>query len=657
MTRRWYAIILTAALAIGFAGVNLAAYSLLRGVRIDLTDNRAFTLSQATKTTIDSLAEPIDLTFYYSRAIAAERPDVRAYAERVRELLRAYAARAGGRIRLREIDPRPFSREEDLAIAAGVEGIDTRGDDTLYFGLTGSNSVGETNVIPVFIPHHEPFLEYELTRMISRLDAPRTPKVAVVTSLSLPDSAGWMWRELTRNFDVTVLPADFTAIPPDTDVLVAAHPAPLGARQLYAIDQYVMARGRAVIFIDPVAKSAALRGGFAASGLEPLLSRWGVRTDSRVVMDRSMALPVNEVDAAGRPQTARQPLYLRLTGDALSPGDIATGALSRGVHVAAAGALSIAPGLSGVELRPLLETSTDSMVISGGAAMAGVSPGEAMAAFRPSGVRFMVAGRLTGALPSAFPGGPPVDPGAQPPAAAPSAPNAPGVRPSAPRPSDAASARSGPDGADGAAGRVPAPIAPASRAPSPSLTRSAAPANLVIVADTDLLDDGFYVDPATRTPVADNAAFVVNAVDNLSGSDALSSLRARAPADRPLTRIDAMRGAALQRLVREQETLERRLADTESRLDALKKRGATSGFFDGDVSAPLTAEELAEVERFRDQALATRSALREVQGALRRDIEGLRATLVAINVWVMPLAVVAFGIFLVINRRRRGGRA
>jgi ABC-type uncharacterized transport system involved in gliding motility auxiliary subunit len=631
MTRRWYALILTAALVIGFAGVNLAAYSLLRGVRIDLTDNRAFTLSQATKTTIDALAEPIDLTFYYSRAIAAERPEVRAYAERVRELLRAYAARASGKIRLREIDPRPYSREEDLAIAAGVEGIDTRGEDTLYFGLTGSNAVGETNVIPVFIPHHEPFLEYELTRMVSRLDAPRTPKVAVVTSLSLPDTAGWMWAELTRNFDVTVLPADFTAIPPDTDVLVAAHPGPLDTRQLYAVDQYVMARGRAVIFVDPVAKSAALRGGFAASGLEPLLSRWGVRTDSRVVMDRSMALPVNELDAAGRPQTARQPLYLRLMGDALSPSDISTGALSRGVHVAAAGALSLAPGLSGVALRPLLETSTDSMVINGGAAMAGVSPSQAMAAFRPSGVRFMVAGRLTGVLPSAFQAGPPVDPGAQ---VAPPTPAAPEALTASP----------------------PAPIAPTPRAPAPPLARSAAPVNLVIVADTDLLDDGFYVDPATRTPVADNAAFVVNVVDNLSGSDALSSLRARAPADRPLTRIDAMRGAALERLVREQETLERRLAETEGRLDALKKRGATSGFFDGDVSAPLTAEEQAEVERFRDQALATRRALREVQGALRRDIEGLRATLVAINVWAMPLAVVAFGIFLVVSRRRLGGR-
>src|SRR6185295_4411478 len=146
----------------------------------------------------------------------------------------------------------------------------------------------------------------------------------------------------------------------------------------------------------------------------------------------------------------------------------------------------------------------------------------------------------------------------------------------------------------------------------PYVSRSQTPTEIVLVADADAFDDSFYINPNSNAPIADNAAFILNALDNLGGDEALMALRSRAPAARPMERVDDLRKAARDRLYKKQQQLESLLSDAESRLKALEAR-RTGG-------AARTPEELAEIARFRDEASGLRRQLRSVEREFRRDI-------------------------------------
>jgi len=170
------------------------------------------------------------------------------------------------------------------------------------------------------------------------------------------------------------------------------------------------------------------------------------------------------------------------------------------------------------------------------------------------------------------------------------------------------------------------------------------------VADADAFDDGFYVNPQNNTAISDNAAFILNSLDNLGGDEALTALRSRAPAARPMDRVDELRAAARDRLYEEQQRLEKLLADAEGRLNLLEGR-RTSG-------ATLTAEEQAEIASYREQAADIRKQLRGVEREFRRDIDALAGQLQFVNVWLPPIFVGFIGVGVFVWRsRRRGGTA
>jgi ABC-type uncharacterized transport system involved in gliding motility auxiliary subunit len=186
------------------------------------------------------------------------------------------------------------------------------------------------------------------------------------------------------------------------------------------------------------------------------------------------------------------------------------------------------------------------------------------------------------------------------------------------------------------------------------LTRSATRAEIVIVADVDFLADDFYIDPRSGAPSADNAAFALNAIDVLGGSDALVSLRSRADSVRRMELVDDMERAAERRIRDRQEELQGELQETEARLAELQARGRGSGFFSGDLSAEMTPEENAEIERFRRRIGEVRTELRASERNLRGDIDRLKTLVVFINVWLAPLLVAGAGLFLFWRRQRRG---
>lgn len=626
MSGRRFALLAALSFTVMFIAVNLIANSWLRSWRIDLTENRLYSLSRGTQEVLDGLSEPVELTLYYSRDAAAESSVVQAYGARVREMLQSFAARSHGRVRFVEIDVKPFTEEEDDAVEVGIEPVQLyQNGDPIYFGLTGANAIDDRRTIGNFHPDREPFLEYEITRLIYELENPDPTRVGLITSLPIdPEQASDIGMgaspqsifavEMGRLLDVVTLPPDFQEIPPDVDVLAIIHPAPLTPQQAFAVDQFVLRKGRAFIALDPASMMAQrMGGGFdpfnpmptmaqTSSTLEPLLATWGVAMTRDVVLDLEGALPINTQGPDGRMVQAPQPLFINVPSDRLDREDLTTGFLNRGINFGMAGAFTWSER-EGLEATPLARTSGNTTRYQAVRALMQPSPMEVLRDWPPAGGRIeTIALRLSGRVNSAFPNGPP---------------------------------EGAPPAADG----------------SPPLTASATNAEIVLVADADFLADELYVLP--DGPIADNASFALNAIDILGGSDALVSLRSRASSARRMEVIEQMERQAQQRIQQRQEELEAELQQTEASLADLQAQGRGSGFFTGDLGAEITSEEREELERFRARAVEVRGELRRVGRDLRGDIDRLQALVMFINLWLAPMLVAAVGLFLFWRRQRR----
>ena len=630
MSSRRYLIIASVLLMAVFGAVNLLAQTWFSESRADFTENKLFTLSDGTTATLDSLAEPIDLTFVYTRSVGQEFPAVRAYAVRVRELLDAYATLGGANVRLREIDPAPFSEAEDEALAAGLIAVDTNGGDPLYFGLIGRNAVDDERVIPFLAPEQETSLEYDITRMLARLDRPEPARIGLLSTLpgmnALTDEAGYtIRREMGKTFTVELIEENFVELPGELDVLMLAHPPELTDWQLWQIDQFILRTGRALILLDPAAKTSQGSGPFnmtnrqIRSDMDRFAPVWGVRLSDDAIADTETALSIEADAGDGRTTVLQHPLFLSIPPALMSRVNIITADMTRTVNLGAPGRLILndsAPGSREI----LMRTGPAPSDIPADRAALDLSAGDTVAMYQATDIGAApVAVRVSGPLISAF--------------------------------TDGAPATDIPDDP------IYAELARAAAAEAPPhMTTSAVDADIVIISDADMLDDGLHLDLQSGVAFADNTTLILNALDSLSGGSDLMSLRARAPGRRPMTTVDTMREEAQSRFFSEQARLESRLTTSQQRLEELQSVGATGGFFDGDVGAELNEAERDELARLREDIVTTRERLRQIERDFRRDIDRLELKLRLFTILGGPLLMGLFGI-LVFVRIRRGTQA
>ena len=627
MTGPRYLLLTSALSVLIFVLANALFQPRMDGARIDFTEGGLYTVSEGTKNTLRDLAEPVELTFVYTRRVGQDYPAIRSYAARVRELLQAYKAVAGTNLHFREIDPTPFSRAEDEVIDAGITALETGASDPLYFGIIGRNRVDDVRVIPFLAPDSESTLEYDLTRLITRLDKPDPPIVTILSSMRGMQGDGreegyYILREAAKSFQINQLAPNFVVIPEDTDVLFIAHPPELTEYQLYLIDQFLMNKGRALILLDPASKASAGDGSIfdvsekrIRSDLSPIADAYGVILSETAVADIEHALVVPVETDDGRVADMEQPLFISIPRGLVSPQDVTTSDLSRTLNFGAAGAFSVDLE-DGQEFTPLVVTSEAPSLIDAERAARNMSPGDVLKAYEVKQGPYALAGRQTGALNTAFPNGKvPLD-----------------------VPEDPVLAEL----AIAAAGET-----------APHLQSAAVPVDIIWVADSDLLDDGFFINLNTNQLIADNAAFILNALDNLGGGQELVKLRSRAPSLRPMTLVDDMRSEAQQRFQAEEARLTNQLATAQARLEELRQRDDTGGFFDGDLETNLSPEERAELSDLREEISRIRDRLRDIERDFRQNIDGLERTLKIVNIWGGPFLVILLG-FLVWGRQQKG---
>ena len=631
--------------AVLFVSLNLWAGVSLTGARLDLTEEGLFTLSPGTRNILESIDEPVTLRFYFSERLGRDIPSYAIQANRVGDMLHEFAAASGGRLRLEMFDPEPFTDSEDRAVALGLQGvpIDQTGEQ-VYFGLAGTNSTDDVDVIPFFQGDRERFLEYDLARMVTILANPHRPVVGIASSLPLDGNVraamsgrgrmGEPWvvlRQLQQAFEVRWLGEDPREIDGDLDVLVLVHPTGLSDRSLYAIDQYLLSGGKALIFVDPHAEGMATRPPMgppkpAASDLEPLFDAWGVElVDGKVAGDLRFARQVN-AGTGRRIEPARYVTWLALDGSTLDRDDPVVSDL-RTLNLASAGILRRAED-SPVTLTPLISTSPEAMAIDAAKLSGRPDIKGLLGDYQPGGERLVLAARLGGIVKTAFPDGPP-------------------------KPEATETAGTADEAAE------PAPDQPGPAADQ--LLQSATPLNVIVVADTDLLEDRFWVRAADFfgqrmvVPVAGNGDLVINAVDNLAGSSDLIGLRSRGTVSRPFVRIERMQWDAEQRLRGKEQELRERLEATRKKLAGLETTEPAAG------AAILSEEQRQAMQDFRQELLVIRGQLRAVQHDLRRDIEVLEGGIKFADIALVPILVAALavglGLWRTARRRRRAETA
>ena len=358
--------------AVLFVAVNTLFGGSIPGARVDLTEDRLFTLSEGTHETLAAIDEPVELHFFYSERLGRELPFYGGYSRRVRDLLNEIVAAAGGKVILHERDPVPFSDEEDRAVSMGIQGIPVdQGGELVYFGLAGVNSVDDAELVPFFQPERENLLEYDLAQLIHALSNPEPTVVGVMSSLPImgdmrahmQGSVSVPWGiagHLRTFFDVVNLPQSIDDLPERIDVMVVIHPDVLSDRVQYELEQFLFRGGRAMLFLDPRSESDNKIGpndiSSSASSLSRLMEKWGVEIpDGRLTGDRSMAWRVN-AGTQQRVVPADYVVWLAVSGEGMNQDDPVTSRLPL-VNIASGGYIDRKEG-SPLTLEPLI-TSTE----------------------------------------------------------------------------------------------------------------------------------------------------------------------------------------------------------------------------------------------------------------------------------------------------------
>ena len=604
-------------LAALFLGVIAASTFLFRGARLDLTENKLYTIAPGTKSMLSKLDEPINLYFFFSQEPSRELPALRTYAQRVRELLEEMEQRADGKLRLTVIDPQPFSEEEDRAAAFGLPAapVGMHGQQ-LYFGLAGTNSTDGKEVIGFFQQEKEEFLEYDVASLIYRLANPKRPVIGLMSSLPMDASydpqmgrmrEGWaITSQLRELFTLQTIATDVSEIPQDVSVLLVVHPKNLPDGALYAIDQFVLRGGKLLAFMDPSSEQdAAAQGGLPgmpsdsrSSTLGPLLDAWDVEFDtSKVIADQGLAMTVST--RQGQP-ASRHVGVLSLPREVMNEKDVATANLDS-INLMTVGALKQTTDAK-TQFEPLLTSSNAAAPIDAIKFAFLTDPQMLLDGFAATGETYAFAARVHGKLTSAYPDGPPAD---------------------------------------------------AQTSGSTHLKESTEEANIVLIADTDMLADMMWLRAQSlfgqRYAVAwaNNGDFIANVLDNLTGSADLISVRGRQSFFRPFTRVDELRQRADQQLRATEQELNEQLQQTESKLQQLQASRQDQS------SLSLTPEQEAEIVRFQQERARVRKELRDVRRSLNVGIERLGTWLKAINVGLIPLLLIVAAVLVAVRRRQR----
>lgn len=620
--------------------LTMGIQQLFKGARLDLTEDKLYTLSDGTHRLLQSLESKATITLFYSDGQTKDLPSIRNYARRVQELLEEYVAASKGNLTLNIIDPEPFSVNEDKASEYGLQAVPLgNGAKEVYFGLVISrdDDPDKKEVISFLHPDKERFLEYDISKLVFTVTQTEKPKVGIISGLQIHGGFDIMSRrssgpwvsvsQLEQLYDVTTIDTDKKTLPEDLKLLIIIHPANLSEQLRYAIDQFVLAGGHALVFVDPDAESANQGGGMMmgmggggiprSSTLEPLFKAWGIEmATNKIVADEEHALSVGS--PSGRP--VRHLGILGFGEKDFNKHDVVTSSLSS-VILSTAGAIKKLEGAT-TQVESLLHSGKKAMLMDADKFTKMSDPGSLYKDFTPTGEQYTLIARITGDVKTAYPDGYPKEQAEQ--------------KEEQVAVKDGKTSESEKEAETKESGDKEKQE---EKPKAPQLMASTKPVNVIVVTDTDVLTDRLWVQitqffgQQVVQPFANNGDMLINMVDNLLGNADLISIRSRGQFSRPFDKVNALEQAAEASFRKKEDRLKQELSEAENKLRELQSKKQ------GEEKLVLNAEQEQEVEKFMQEKLKIRKELRNVQHQLGQDIHNLGTALKLINILAVPLLI------------------
>ncbi|RLC10626.1 MAG: hypothetical protein DRI57_20105 [Deltaproteobacteria bacterium] len=589
-------------------------------LRWDSTDDKLYSLSEGTRKILSNLEEDVSLKVFYTKDSVNTPVHIKTYSQRLLDFLSEYEYYSRGKVSVEVYDVETDSDEEDWARSYGIEPVNLPSGERIYFGLVAM-AADQEETIKMIDPSRETQLEYDMTRIISKVQSPEKQKLGIISSLQIfgtppafnmqSPSRGmepWMFvTELKKTYNVEEINTTSGSIGDDIDLLLILHPKNLSEKLRYAVDQYVLKGGNAIVFVDPFAVSDSSpnpQGMPSSSSLKKLFAAWGVEMDAtKVVVDFDYTTKLRNQNN----QPEDSPLWLSIKSGSFNADDIATAKLES-ILLPVAGAIKKIPD-SESEYKSLMKSSSNSSLAESFKVRFGASM--LRRDFKPSIDQYDLAVRVRGKFKTAFPDGKPKDKDAK----------------------DKSDKKDESEAAHLAEGKEDAVI--------------------VIISDADMLFDSYYVSKQNFLGINlsrmfnDNLNFLLNTTEVLTGSEELISIRSRGKFGRPFVKVQELEKKAQTRWLAREQELVRKADETNRKLREFDKQKDKSQRF------VMTPEQESEIQKFQEEKRKVNSELKQVRRNLRADIETLGNKIKFINIFVMPMLVSLAGIGYAVYRRKR----
>ena len=585
-----------------FFGINIISSNILKSFRFDMTSNNLFSLTEGTKNLISNLKEPIHLRLFMSSSIVELAPQLSNYANRVESILNAYENISNGKITLEIIDPKPFSDEEDRAVGMGVSAFGgSSSNDPMYFGLAATNSTTGQKNINVFSPDREPFLEYDITRLIAELAQTKKPLIAILDKLGLEANSRvgkpeqQVLAQMKTLFDVQFLEDSQTELPKNTKVLMLINPKYLSDNTMFMIDQWILNGGSTLIFLDPYAETEmGLNPGMPAlnprSDLKKIINAWGIEFDNKKsIADPKFALRTVRNIKGRQVEVSNYP-WIQVGNEGMNQKEAVLAQLSS-IVLTNAGSFIVKD--KEISFEPLLTASQFAgMVDADKAGNPQEDPRKLLKDLKTSNEKIIISGWLRDNLNSAFPEG---------------------------------------------------------LKDKKGVTKSIKKSNVLLVGDADMLMDRNWltkqnlVGQEIATAFANNGDFVLNVVENMIGGSVLSDLRGKGISWRPFLKIAELERKAEEKFLSKEQALAEKLGKMELKIQELTKNNKS----EKDVLSPET---IKAIEGFKLEMMSTRAELRTVKFNLRSDVENLKSWIMFINIGLLPTLIAALALLIAIRK-------
>ncbi len=569
-------------------------------LRWDVTADRIYSFSEGTLNILKDIRRPVTLRLFYSSHVIQLPLHLKNYARRVIDMLYEYQKSGSGKISVEIYDPRPDSDVEEWAERFGIEGFNLPGGQRAYFGLTAL-AADQEETIAFLDPNRESQLEYDITRIISKIQSPEQKTIAILSALpvfgSPPTGFGapprlrqpWMFiKELRKLYNVVKIEPNAKELPANIDLLMLYHPKGLDQKLLKAIDRYAHKGGRILAFLDPVCLLDNPQTSMAASDPGWLLKSWGIKFDNKKIV-ADLDHPTNV--RVSNTKSESNPLWITANAEAFNKDEPIMAQLEE-MLLPVAGSFDL-DKKSSLQSTVLIHSGKSSAKVEG--FKYGFDAETLLKDIKLTNKTYILAVKINGLLP------------------------------------------------------------PAKISGAPDI-RGQKPTTMVLVADADMLYDGYYVSQqdfmgyTITQAFNDNLNFLLNTCEMLTGSQDLIAIRSRGRFERPFTTVEELAKRARQKWLSREQELARAAEEANRKLQQLERQK------DLAQQTIISEAQQEEIRRFQEEKQRITKELKIVRRNLRADIDNLGRVVKLINLLLMPFLVAFGGIGYSLYKTRKAQR-